>query len=856
MTVSEAWVRRFKALDDQCPWPGPRPFTADDVERYALVARDNDVQDFLADLLEHSLMVLHGDSGVGKSSLLNVGLLRALSDRGYTMLVCNQWGDDFSGDVAALLRDKLTSELHEAPPPGADLVEWLDEEFGDRAVVVFDQFEEMIRYEPELFDAVTEWVLKANTTSRLRVVLSLRSEYVHELTRISNRARPFSMSQFRLRSFEHKEQIEDVVRAANTTNRARAAVDPVVVSLLGSAWDAVPASRPERGLLFVQAVLYALYREAVLREPGQESVQVTPEDISTLLESEGLTMPKDGAGWSAESGIGLLAAGLRGAVQAKLNLCVAAVEEPTIASAMAGGTAAGVRGYIRRAVRSLSSGGYKLVREQWDLAGEMLRRELDALRGRVDDVDVAAERLFREMVQNPAYLDWQDVGAPDDGRLPRPWETDPRETTSGLMLGLDPVLALQEELRRVVFALQWLDTSAITRTSAVRGNARTSLIHDGFGPALEQWSDPPEETAKAVLARLLATSGEVLDWRGLSVLDGGGDTMAHHVNLRWLNCQVLVDVEHAVFVNCDFRGSRFLACRFEGVVFLNCLMDNVTFEECTVVGPVPQPSESDIASARKRQNDPSLPSFTVEVASEVVKDLAYFRGTENPTSKLVSITSGLPALPWREVHNLVDWEPRGGGVSMVGGRLSSVLVRNCDFEADGVFAIRHTAGSSLDVVEQTHGKFVIFDSSVRGFSVSAPIGTALGPSEGITIVVTESALADTWFHEGLRGRADLTGCSVWQLVNSSNTSVRPTSEDDSSPNDGDEEVLATFEVRLADCGYLGLFNVTSADGRQLEGYAEDGIGSKAIEALREKTRPMIYRSTPARYELELREGKS
>lgn len=859
MSLSKTWVKNFQELDKLCPWPGPRPFTSEDEEeqRYALVARADEVDDFLDDLLEHPLMVLHGESGVGKSSLLNVGLLAELRDRDYAMLVCSQWADDFDGDVDALLHAKLVAELGATPPVGEPLVPWLDAQFGDRTVVVFDQFEEMIRYEPELFRSISDWVVNANGTSGIRIVLSLRSEYVHELNPISSRAKPFSMSQFRLPAFTRRDQIEAVIRATDEAEPARAVIDSKAASTLANAWEIVPEFRAERGLLFMQAVLYRLHDLARRDDSTSDQVRVELDHLSTLMRDDAgidIEGEVEKHQWNADEAAALFAAGLRGAVQAKLDLCGDAAD--ALGDALPPGMVDGVRGYIRRAVRSLSSGGYKLVREQWDLTAEVLRRELHLLSTRVDDLDARAQAILRELSTDPAFLERESSTPIPAGDLPEPWVVDPLEVTSGLLLGSDPLLALDEELRRVVFALLWLETSAITRTSSVRGNARTTLIHDGFGPALEQWSDTPAAAALSVLSRNLRTEGEVLDWRALAVLNGKGDAKAHHVNLRWLNCEVRLDVEHAVFVNCDFRGTRFSDSTFRGAVFLNCLMDNVSFEECTFIGSVPDPTAVDKTSARKREEaeqrerklNPKhrhqLPSFRVEGMPRVAAELGRLWGAPEGHEALVSVTSGIPAIPYRRVSNEVAWESQSGGASMVGGRLSSMLVRKCKFKEEGVFAIRHTAGSSLDIVEQTHGRFIIFDSSVRGLSVSPPIGVEPGANESIAIKVAESALVDTWFSAGLNGSVTVTGCGVWQLFNASD-SVAPTA----GPTEPKSPVL---EVRIVDCGFFGLINVTSADGTPQEGLDQVLATPEALGRVRDKSEPMIYRSTPARYELELR----
>ena len=88
MITLEKWRKNF--LDrDTCPWRGPKPMEAGDDD--LLIGRQDDRDRFAHEVLTHQLVILHGESGVGKSSLLNVGLVRDLSDRGFHPIVCRNW---------------------------------------------------------------------------------------------------------------------------------------------------------------------------------------------------------------------------------------------------------------------------------------------------------------------------------------------------------------------------------------------------------------------------------------------------------------------------------------------------------------------------------------------------------------------------------------------------------------------------------------------------------------------------------------------------------------------------------------------------------------------------------------------
>lgn len=881
MSLFQSWRDAYLDLEDECPWPGPRPLTASDLATHALYGRADHIADFVTSVLDHSLVVLHGDSGVGKSSLLNVGLLASLRRRGYTLRICNDWSH-IDRDTALSAEEFIRAKLAAAGTgddlvdPTGDLIDDLSRRFGDRVVIVFDQFEEMIRYEREMFDALVSWVLDANARSRIRIVLSLRSEYLHELRELDARAKPFSMGMFDLPPVTDLDAIGRLIGLRSPFDDddpdSVPPIDPLAEQELVKAWSDLGESNPERGLLMLQATLYVLHD--LSRIAGRDVVNL--DDVRTLRQMERTAV--------GGRPLGLFETGLDESVQVKLRRCKEACDDQAVAGLLDAGMVAGVHGLIRRGVRSLTSGGYKLVREQWDLVSDMLRRELEVLKAGAQDqvLDQFSEQVFRALSRRvevgPDDKDFlevtrgrllEDLAQEDsDGGDPGPAagareEAQREDLTSGLMMGRAEGEVMVEEVRRAVFALEWLNVSSITRTIPLGGLARVSLIHDGFGQALERWASAERADADAVLSRFVATTGGFLHWKTLGLLNGKPTEPRLHVNLRWRHCEVRIDVEHAVFVNCDFRNSRFVDCSFNGVVFLNCLMDNVVFDNCTITGTVRMPTEADNAEARNRSTSSAgLPSFLVPGSAGVATVLARYQELPDATDTTFSKTSGLPALPEKigpsELANVVAWEAETGGLAMYGGRLSSMMVKSCHFTTsvqadrraadDGMpesawtpaFAIRHVAGSSLDLVEQTEGDFLIFDSTIRGFSISPPLPdeeqTETEQTETeqtkprIRLAIRESAVVDTWFSPRLRGHADLRGNSVWQLLNAS--------------SNGD------FQVHLRDCGWSGVVNATSIDTPPWEGY--DALAITDLSRLESVSREMIYRSDPARHELEAR----
>ena len=130
------------------------------------------------------------------------------------------------------------------------------------------------------------------------------------------------------------------------------------------------------------------------------------------------------------------------------------------------------------------------------------------------------------------------------GMVVSPWEADPEGLSAGPMFGYPADEVVIEELRRFAFALEWLTTSSLIRpTSPAMDCTMLSLIHDGFGEALENWADSEWTGPAAALVLLTGAQGDVFEWvrddaeEYWPQFDGAGQDRII-VNLRWRNCRV------------------------------------------------------------------------------------------------------------------------------------------------------------------------------------------------------------------------------------------------------------------------------------------------------------------------------
>src|SRR5689334_22845125 len=90
-----------------CPYPGPRPFTT--AERKQFFGRSGELRDLVSLVIAHTLAVLHGPTGSGKTSLIHAGLVPELEAAGFEVLPVARLGGLLPpGTDAARLRNVYT----------------------------------------------------------------------------------------------------------------------------------------------------------------------------------------------------------------------------------------------------------------------------------------------------------------------------------------------------------------------------------------------------------------------------------------------------------------------------------------------------------------------------------------------------------------------------------------------------------------------------------------------------------------------------------------------------------------------------------------------------------------------------
>ncbi len=892
MTTLADWKHAFEALD-RCPWAGPRPLRNSEPDRRRFVGRESDTQRFTDEVLQHQLVVLTGESGVGKSSLLNARLRDALQLAGFQTFVCSDWTwpSDQAPDVDVLIRSKIEKQWDSKQEQrvGGSLCDQLDSVFGGPVVLILDQFEELIRYQPALFDDIVAWILSANHRNSTHIVLSLRIEYRHRLRPIEREARPFSMSTYVLEPLTDKDTVRKIISSAEAGTEN--AITPAAADLLLKHWLLAGTGSHvgwnDVSLFQLQGTLYALHAEAQeTATPGMAGRNPIGEDHVTQFTKRANAETRT----SYEADRTVFHFGIREAVSLKLARCRDACRHDNLPQPLDSTLVDGTNAIAHRLIPHLSSGGYKLARDEWELARLTLSREIEHLTKSGDTSDdrptgLQIERVFRNLSsrsRSTSRTEGDAQGTPDIGDLlsvPRsevartsalewsvpstsallkangvdlaPWEVDRNDVSSGPLLGMPAKVVMIEELRRLVFALHWLETAELIRASSPSpGQTMLSLIHDGFATALEHWAGSDRSGPENALCLLSAARGETYYWRRLREPDrplnefDGSNREVTYTNLRWRDCQVSASFKELVFVNCDFRGTRFRECRFQGVVFVNCLLDGAAFDECTISGTVGHPPPlSGAPSGTESSENPllvdtlRLPAFRIEVSADAISDLRWYRelpDTQNEDHRfLYSRTSGLAAVPWQRAYGMgLEWRRQTGGLTMYGGRLSSLMIRRSTFYDGGTLALRYIAGSALDIVEHKGGgRIDIAMSAIRGFTVSRSLDDPRDGNDGqeLDIHVLDSFMTNVWFGDGLRGKVAFESCKLWHVCNVSDRK--------------------TFDVAVLDSPYYALVNVSTPDARSKQMPFDFSSDPDVRETFARDVMTMDYRSIPARLEL-------
>ena len=182
------------------PYVGPRPFERED--RDLFFGRDREIYDLLSLVFAHRVLLFYAQSGAGKTSLLNAGLIPLLEEERFEVLPLARVGGPIPEDIERkeipnlYVFNTLMSWAKEADPrrlAQMSLADFLkerehptDEEgFPLPRVVIFDQFEELFAFYQERWrdrEGFFKQVRNAlENDPSLRAVFAIREDHIAQL---------------------------------------------------------------------------------------------------------------------------------------------------------------------------------------------------------------------------------------------------------------------------------------------------------------------------------------------------------------------------------------------------------------------------------------------------------------------------------------------------------------------------------------------------------------------------------------------------------------------------------------------------------------------------------------------------
>ncbi len=226
-------------LKAENPYVGPRPFGERDRERF--FGRDWETNELVSLVVAHPVVLLYAQSGAGKTSLINAGLIPLLKEEEFEVLPLARVRGAIPEDVECqdivnlYVFDALLNLEPEITPQtlvNKSLAAFLEE--GPRATdaharpilrtVIFDQFEEMFVFYPErwrdredFFEQVRDAL---EEDPRLRVVLVIREDYIAELDPYAPLLPEKLRIRFRLERLRKKAALSAIAGPLKDTNRS------------------------------------------------------------------------------------------------------------------------------------------------------------------------------------------------------------------------------------------------------------------------------------------------------------------------------------------------------------------------------------------------------------------------------------------------------------------------------------------------------------------------------------------------------------------------------------------------------------------------------------------------------------
>ena len=246
----------FKFLD---------PYTVED--RGLFFGRDADVKELYARFYGHRMTVVYGESGSGKSSLVQCGLGSEIPAEQAEFVVVRA-----AVDPLGALREELSRRVRGAVLP-EDSVEMLREacyRLGKMLVIFYDQFEELFIQQTDTMRQTFARELQRWVTARLDlgVVLAVREEYLAQLTELESVVPEILSNRYWVRRMSQEQAEEAVIGPCEACGvRVERDVSRILLEDLGREGGGIE-------LPYLQVVMDTLYQQAVKVDSAAPDITV------------------------------------------------------------------------------------------------------------------------------------------------------------------------------------------------------------------------------------------------------------------------------------------------------------------------------------------------------------------------------------------------------------------------------------------------------------------------------------------------------------------------------------------------------------------------------------------------------
>ncbi len=249
----------FKFLD---------PYGPDD--RDIFFGRELETSEIYARFYKSRLLLVYGESGSGKTSLLQCGLRTAIPPEDAIFITIRS----AINPLSALKREILNTipfPGKDVPAEYSDLLEEASYRKSKTLVLVFDQFEEFFIFQPEsarkeFLDELSKWLKK---DINVRIVICIREEFLARLTEFESKLPLLYQNRLWVRRMS-KEQAREVI-----TKPCEECSVGIEEALVRELLDEMIRGGKGIELPILQVVLDTLYNQAIKASPGSPQLTLS-----------------------------------------------------------------------------------------------------------------------------------------------------------------------------------------------------------------------------------------------------------------------------------------------------------------------------------------------------------------------------------------------------------------------------------------------------------------------------------------------------------------------------------------------------------------------------------------------------